>query len=65
MAAHLLPVLVQVVDTRDEAAVLVGVVHVPEVVGAGPGVAGHHSLQREHTNRMASELSLDHPQGGP
>ena len=38
------PVLVKVIDGRDAPAVPVGVVHVPDVVGALAGVAGHHSV---------------------
>lgn len=50
------PVLVQVVDGRDAAAVAVRVVHVFDVVRAGAGVACDHCLEKKESGLELLEV---------
>ena len=47
---HLRPGLVEVVDARDAAPVMVGIVHVFDVAGPVSRVTRHHSLSTRATN---------------
>lgn len=59
-----IPVLVEIVDASDAAAVTVGVINMADVASAVAWVTGNHSLERKE-NEIISGGSTKQPQREP